>query len=123
MSTTFQVTAYRTLWFGLQYDSETVEQGETVGNGALTTVRWYDGEPVGDGHLQGQFTALKDFVAAQDRFCVKPARELRFQERCFNQHLDKRITPMLVKTLATCGSQLHRLRKLFPEVRTISFTM
>jgi len=57
---TFEVTAYRTLWFGLQYDSETVEQGETVGNGALATVRWYDGEPVGDGHLQGQFQALKD---------------------------------------------------------------
>jgi hypothetical protein len=54
------VTAYRTLWFGLQYDSETVEQGETVGNGALATVRWYDGEPVGDGHLQWQFQALKD---------------------------------------------------------------
>jgi len=32
VSTTFEVTAYRTLWFGLQYDSETVEQGETVGN-------------------------------------------------------------------------------------------
>jgi len=62
VSTTFEVTAYRTLWFGLQYDSETVEQGETVGNGALATVRWYDGEPVGDGHLQGQFRALKDVV-------------------------------------------------------------
>jgi len=23
-------------------------------------VRWYDGEPVGDGYLQGQFAALKD---------------------------------------------------------------
>ena len=56
VSTTFEVTAYRTLWFGLQYDSE------TVGNGALATVRWYDGEPVGDGHLQGQFAALKDVV-------------------------------------------------------------
>ncbi|RLM62887.1 hypothetical protein DVK08_18245 [Halorubrum sp. Atlit-9R] len=62
VSTTFEVTAYRTLWFGLQYDSETVEQGETVGNGALATVRWYDGEPVGDGHLQGQFAALKDVI-------------------------------------------------------------
>ncbi|GAA0728545.1 MULTISPECIES: DUF6735 family protein [Halorubrum] len=62
VSTTFEVAAYRTLWFGLQYDSETVEQGETVGNGALATVRWYDGEPVGDGHLQGQFAALKDVV-------------------------------------------------------------
>jgi len=63
VSTSFEVTAYRTLWFGLQYDSETVEQGETVGNGALATVRWYDGKPVGDGHLQGQFAALKDVVA------------------------------------------------------------
>jgi hypothetical protein len=63
VSTTFEVTAYRTLWFGLQYDSATVEQGETVGNGALATVRWYDGEPVGDGHLQGQFAALKDVVS------------------------------------------------------------
>ena len=25
-------------------------------------MRWYDGEPVGDGHLQGQFAALKDVV-------------------------------------------------------------
>ena len=62
VSSTFEVTAYRTLWFGLQYDSETVEQGDTVGNGALATVRWYDGEPIGNGHLQGQFAALKDVV-------------------------------------------------------------
>ena len=62
VSTTFEVTAYRTLWFGLQYDSETVDHGETVGNGALATVRWHDGEPVGDGHLKGQFRALKDVV-------------------------------------------------------------
>ena len=50
VSTTFEVTVYRTLWFGLQYDSETVEQEETVGNGALATVRWYDGEPEQVGH-------------------------------------------------------------------------
>ncbi len=49
VSSTFEVTAYRTLWFGVQYDSETVDQGDIVGNGALATVRWYDGEPVGDG--------------------------------------------------------------------------
>ena len=62
VSSAFGVTAYRTLWFGLQYDWETVEQGETVENRALTTVRWYDGEPVGNGHLQGQLAALKDVV-------------------------------------------------------------
>ena len=26
----------------------------------LAAVRWYDGEPGGDSHLQGQFQALKD---------------------------------------------------------------
>ena len=62
MLTTFEVTAYRTLWFGLPYDSETVEQGAAVGNGALAKVRWYEGEPICDGHLQGQFAALKDVV-------------------------------------------------------------
>ena len=41
---------------------KTVDHGETVGNGALATVRWHDGEPVGDGHLKGQFRALKDVV-------------------------------------------------------------
>jgi len=60
VSPTFEVTAYRTLWFGLQYDTETVDHGETVGNGALVTIRWHDGEPVGDGYLNGRFQALKD---------------------------------------------------------------
>jgi hypothetical protein len=67
VSTTVEVTAYRTLWFGLPYDSETVEQGATVGNGALATVRWYEGEPVCDGHLQGQFAALKRCRRRHDR--------------------------------------------------------
>nr|WP_218927124.1 DUF6735 family protein [Halosimplex pelagicum] len=55
----FAVTAYRTHWFGLQYDCTAVETAPTVGNGALRTVRWYDGEPVGDGFAQGEFHALK----------------------------------------------------------------
>ena len=59
----FEVTAYRTLWFGLQYESATVETGETIGNGALRTVRWYDGEPVGDGYVLGEFQGLKAVVA------------------------------------------------------------
>ena len=62
VSATFEVTAYRTLWLGLQYDSETIDLVETVGNGALATVRWHDSEPVGDGHLKRQFRALKDVV-------------------------------------------------------------
>ncbi|WP_136717380.1 DUF6735 family protein [Halorientalis salina] len=58
----FEVTAYRTLWFGLQYDCETVTDASTVGNGALRTVRWYEGEPVGDGYALGEFRALKAVV-------------------------------------------------------------
>ncbi|QLH84930.1 DUF6735 family protein [Halosimplex pelagicum] len=58
----FQVTAYRTHWFGLQYDSALVDESPTIGNGALRTVRWYDGEPVGDGFAQGEFRALKDIT-------------------------------------------------------------
>jgi len=53
----FDVTAYRTLWFGLQHESRTIEEGATIGNGALATVRWYDGEPVGDGAFCGRFGA------------------------------------------------------------------
>lgn len=56
----FQVTAYRTHWFGLQYDCMTVTDGPTVGNGAIRTVRWYDDRPVGDNFAQGEFRALKD---------------------------------------------------------------
>ncbi|WP_415383009.1 DUF6735 family protein [Halosimplex sp. TS25] len=58
--TDFRVTAYRTHWFGLQFDCKAVEDAPTVGNGALRTVRWYDGEPVGDGFAQGEFRGLKD---------------------------------------------------------------
>jgi hypothetical protein len=62
VSRDFEVTAYRTHWFGLQYESKSVTEGETVGNGALRTVRWYDGEPVGDGFAQGEFQGLKAVV-------------------------------------------------------------
>jgi len=58
----FEVTAYRTLWFGLQYDCKSVTEAPTVGNGALRTVRWYDGEPVGDSYAVGEFRALKAVV-------------------------------------------------------------
>ncbi|RLM62607.1 MULTISPECIES: DUF6735 family protein [Halorubrum] len=82
VSTTFEVTAYRTLWFGHQYDSETVEQGETVGNGALATMHWYDGEPVGDGHLQGQFAALKDVVGDMlDKGVFTPSTARQYLKR------------------------------------------
>jgi len=63
VDTDIEVTAYRTLWFGLQYESATVEEGATIGNGALRTVRWYDGEPVGDGYVLGEFHSLKAVVA------------------------------------------------------------
>lgn len=60
VSPTFEVTAYQTLWFGLEYDSETVQQGETVGNDTLTPVRWHDGQTVGASTSRAGFQALKD---------------------------------------------------------------
>lgn len=58
----FEVTAYRTHWAGLQDVCETVTDAPTIGNGVLRTVRWRDGEPVGDGHATCQFRGLKAAV-------------------------------------------------------------
>src|SRR6056297_2092423 len=58
----FEVTAYRTRWLGLEYDSETVESSETTGNGVLQSVSWRDGEPRHEEYSHGQFQALKDVV-------------------------------------------------------------
>lgn len=58
----FGVTAYRTLWSGLQYDAESVDTQPTVGLGAIRTVRWYDGEPVSDGYARGEFAGMKRVV-------------------------------------------------------------
>lgn len=62
VSTDVDVTAYRTHWFGLYNVADTVEDSPLFGNGALRTVRWYDGDPVGDGFMQGEFKALKRVV-------------------------------------------------------------
>jgi len=89
--TTFEVTAYRTLWFGPQYDSETVGQGETVGNGALSTVCWHDGEPVCDGHLQGQFAALKDVVGDMiDKGVFTPPTARQYLKRKLTERVGDR---------------------------------
>lgn len=55
---------------------------ETVGNSALATVHWYDGEPVGDGHLQGQFVALKNAVGdTLDRGLFTPSTARLYLKR------------------------------------------
>jgi hypothetical protein len=58
----FEVTAYRTHWFGLDYDSESITAEPTVGNGLLRTVRWHDGTPVDDSYTNGEFRGLKAVV-------------------------------------------------------------
>lgn len=62
VSTDFRVTAYRTLWFGLDDYCDRVLYSDPVGNGALATVEWYDGEPVGDACIRESFAAMKDVV-------------------------------------------------------------
>jgi hypothetical protein len=45
-------------------------------------VRWYDGEPVGDGHLQGQFAALKDVVGDMiDKGVFTPSTARQYLKR------------------------------------------
>ena len=45
-------------------------------------MRWYDGEPVGDGHLQGQFAALKDVVGDMiDKGVFTPSTARQYLER------------------------------------------
>lgn len=78
VSTEFEVTAYRTLWFGLDDYCEAAVCSETVGNGALQTVCWYEGEPVGDGYVRGAFDAMKDVIGDmvdRDVFTLEEAIE------------------------------------------------
>jgi len=55
----FEVTAYRTLWPGFSSQAESVENSPSIGHGVLMTVRWHDGQPVGDGYLRGWFGGMK----------------------------------------------------------------
>lgn len=91
VSRDFEVKAYRTLWFGLQYECDAVDEGETVGNGALTTVRWYDGEPVGDGYLRGQFQGMKDIVGDMiDRGVFSETMARRYMMEKLAEWIDER---------------------------------
>lgn len=78
----FEVSAYRTLWFGLCYESEVIQDSAFVGNGALRTVRWYQGESVGDGYTRGEFSGVKQTVAEMvDRGVLTPADALDYLEQ------------------------------------------
>lgn len=99
----FEVTAYRTLWFGLQYDCESIEAGETVGNGALATVRWYDSDPVGDGYLKSRFQALKDVVGDMvDESVFTEAEAVAYMQEKLAEWIDERqdlnMSPALAST-------------------------
>ncbi|WP_435062824.1 DUF6735 family protein [Halobaculum sp. EA56] len=59
----FQVTAFRTFWLGFHTEATSVEESPSHGHGVICTVRWYDGEPVGDGSLRGWFAGAKEVTA------------------------------------------------------------
>ena len=50
----YQVTAYRVLWFGLSDVCRTITHNESIGNGAVVTVFWADDTPVGDERMLGR---------------------------------------------------------------------
>ncbi|QLH79825.1 hypothetical protein HZS55_22120 [Halosimplex rubrum] len=89
VDTDCRVTAYRTHWFGLQHDCETIDDAPTVGNGALRTVRWHDGEPVGDGFAQGEFRGLKATVGDMlDRDVFTRAEAIEYMARKLDEWTD-----------------------------------
>jgi len=94
----FEVTAYRTHWFGLQYDSQRISGEPTIGNGALRTVRWYDDEPVGDGYVQGEFRALKRVVGNLcDREVFSPGEAREYLSEMLSRWADDR-SELIIKT-------------------------
>jgi len=59
----FDVTAFRTFWFGLQFDCRADHiDHPTVGFGALKRIHWHDGGPIGDRYDRGRWRALKAVV-------------------------------------------------------------
>jgi len=58
----------------------------------LATVRWYDGKPVGDGHLQGQFAALKDVVGDMiDKGVFTPSTARQYLKRKLAERVGDRL--------------------------------
>jgi hypothetical protein len=83
VDSTFDVTAYRTLWFGLQYVCEAIDDQPTIGYGAIRTVRWYEGEPVGDDYTQGHFDGMKHVIGQlvdHGNFDAASAREFLVEQ-------------------------------------------
>jgi hypothetical protein len=98
VSAEFDVAAYRTHWFGLQYESDSVIDSATVGNGALRTVRWYDDELVGDGYTKGEFAALKAVVGDMlDRGVFTREQAQRYMQARLRAWTDSR-TELIMQT-------------------------
>lgn len=78
----FEVTAYRTLWLGLEYDCHLVGRSPTVGHGAIRTVEWHEGSPVDEDELYGTFRGMKTVVGDMiDRGVFAPAEGLDYLEQ------------------------------------------
>jgi len=102
VSTTFEVTAYRTLWFGLQYDSETVEQGRRSGTARSRRCAGTTASRSATATCRGQFAALKRRrrrYARQRRLTPSTARQYLKQKLAKRSrrptgaaHSDRRIT-------------------------------
>jgi len=60
----FAVEAYRTFWLDFHLIADDAEAMPSIGHGVICPVRWYEGEPVGDGYLRGWFDGAKEVVGA-----------------------------------------------------------
>jgi len=82
VSTTFEVTAYRTLWFGLQYESETVKQGRRSGMARSRRCAGTTASRSATATCRGQFAAFKDVVGDMlDKGVFTPSTARQYLKR------------------------------------------
>ncbi|WP_232700622.1 DUF6735 family protein [Halobacterium wangiae] len=58
----FEVEAYRTFALGFGDFATSVDSSSRRGHGVVSTVRWYDGEPVGDAYIRGWFAGARELT-------------------------------------------------------------
>jgi len=87
----FDIEAYRTFALGFGDFARSVDSSPRRGHGVVSTVRWYDGEPVGDAYIRGWFAGARELTGVmidQDVFTERQATTFlvqRFLSKLRNQ--------------------------------------
>lgn len=81
VSSEFEVTPYRAVWFGLSDSCRLVFDSDPYGNGALVSVPQRDGEPVDDSHFRARYEGTKSTLGKLVEEEMLPAEQARGQLR------------------------------------------